>query len=1052
MKPSSPNNFLNSPLSSSFKPMNNYRLLNNIFGWITFVIATVVYMLTVEPTVSYWDCGEFIAAAYKLQVGHPPGAPLFMMIARIFTLMAGDDVTQVAKWVNILSGLCSSFTILFLFWSITAFAKKIVSKSGELDQGKTIAIVGSGLVGALAYTFTDSFWFSAVEGEVYAMSSFFTAIVFWMILKWESVADEKHSDRWLILIAYTMGLSIGVHLLNLLAIPALAYVYYFKKYKPTTKGVFIAGGIGVGTLLFIQYGIIPGVVSIASKFELFFVNSMGLPFNSGLIIYAILIVAVLAGGLYYTTKLNPMPIANTLLLAFTVILIGYSSYALIVIRSSANPPMDENDPSNVFSLLAYLNREQYGDRPLLYGQYYNTPMEIDREKRQYKMEDGKPVYYPGEKDGEDSYLIGDDRKESIPVYVKELCTFFPRMYSSQSHHIQSYKSWANIKGKKVRLKNRPDVDEIVQPTFVENLTFFFKYQIGHMYFRYFMWNFAGRQNNIQGHGGIVEGNWISGIPFIDNYLLGSQEGLPDDMASNHGRNHFYLLPLILGLIGIYYQFSWDSKDGFVVFLLFFFTGLAIVLYLNQYPNQPRERDYAYAASFYAFSIWIGLAVLAIYDFLSKKVPASISAAIATGACLIAAPVVLASDGWNDHDRSGRYMAHDLAHNYLNSCAPNAILFTNGDNDTFPLWYAQEVEGIRTDVRVVNLSLLGTDWYINQMKRRAYESAPLPISFTEDQIRQGTRDFLPIVEKGLEGYTDLKRIMNFIVSDKPGAKEDIYGDITNYIPTKKFSIPVDSAYIIDNEIVPRKDADKVLSSLNWEIDKRYVIKNDMAVMSILANNNWERPVYFAVTVGNDAYLNLENFFQLEGLAYRVVPVRAKLGAYRGRVNTDVMYDNVMNKFKWGGINNPELYMDPETKRLTTSLRIHMTRLAEALMEENKNDSAIAVLDKLITEVPNETVPYNFLMISVAELYYELEQTEKANTVVKILADTYDAHLHYYLKMKPRFLSMAQTEVSEAISITQRLLEATMTYQQDELADEIEAKFNVVQDKYLEVIEE
>lgn len=1032
--------------------MNNYRLLNNTFGWITFAIATVVYMLTIEPTVSYWDCGEFIAAAYKLQVGHPPGAPLFMMLARIFTLMAGEDVTQVAKWVNILSGLCSSFTILFLFWSITAFAKKIALKTGGLTQSKTIAIIGSGLVGGLAYTFTDSFWFSAVEGEVYAMSSFFTAVVFWMILKWESIADEKHSDRWLILIAYTMGLSIGVHLLNLLAIPALAYVYYFKKYEANRKGVLLAGAAGVGTLLFIQYGIIPGVVSLASKFELFFVNSMGLPFNSGLIVYAILLVGLIVGGLYYTQVIKPLPIANTILLGLTVILIGYSSYALIVIRSSANPPMDENDPSNVFSLLSYLNREQYGDRPLLYGQYYNTPMEIDREKRQYKMKDGKPVYYPGQKDGEDRYLIGDDRKESIPVYVSELCTFFPRMYSSQSNHIQSYKSWANIKGKKVRLKNRPDVDEIMQPTFLENLAFLFRYQIGHMYFRYFMWNFAGRQNNIQGHGGNTEGNWMSGIPFIDNALLGAQDNLPDPVANNQGRNHFYLLPLILGIIGIYFQFNRDSKDGFVVFLLFFFTGLAIVLYLNQYPQQPRERDYAYAASFYAFSIWIGLAVYAIYEVLNKKIPAQAAAGVSTIVCLLAAPVILARDGWDDHDRSGRYMARDLAYNYLNSCAPNAILFTNGDNDTFPLWYAQEVEGIRTDVRVVNLSLLSTDWYINQMKRKAYDSEPLPISFTEDQIRQGTRDYLPIVDKGLAGYTNLKHVMAFAVSDKPGAKEDIYGDVTNYIPTNRFSIPVDSAYIVNNGIVPKRDADKVLSSLDWEIDKRYLIKNDLAVLSILANNNWERPVYFAVTVGSDAYMDLDNYFQLEGLAYRVVPVKSEMSSYRGRVNTDVMYDNIMTKFKWGGIKDPSLYMDPETTRLTTSLRIHMTRLAEALMEENKVDSAVAVLDKLMEEVPDETVPYNFLVISAAELYYEAGEDEKANAIVRRLAVIYDSYMNHYLNMEPYFLRMVQTEVSEAISVIQRTLELAMTYHQDELADEIEARFNKVQEKYLEVAED
>lgn len=1030
--------------------MNNYRRINNIFGWITFAIATAVYMLTVEPTVSYWDCGEFIAAAFKLQVGHPPGAPLFMMLARIFTLFAGDDVTQVAKMVNILSGLCSSFTILFLFWSITAFAKKIALKTGELTQSKIIAIIGSGLVGGLAYTFTDSFWFSAVEGEVYAMSSFFTAIVFWMILKWESVADEKHADRWLILIAYMMGLSVGVHLLNLLAIPALAYVYYFKKYKVNSKGFLLAGVIGVGILLAIQYGIIPGVVSLASKFELFFVNSMGMGFNTGLIVYAILIVSLLVGGLFYTYKIKPLPVANTVILALTVILIGYSSYALIVIRSSANPPMDENDPSNVFSLLSYLNREQYGDRPLLYGQYYNTPMEIDEEKRQYKMKDGKPTYYPGQEDGKDKYLVGDDRKESIPVYTKELCTFFPRMYSSQSHHVQAYKSWANIKGKKIRL-NRPDVDEIVQPTFTENLAFFFKYQVGHMYFRYFMWNFAGRQNNIQGHGGIVEGNWMSGIPFIDNALLGSQENLPEGMANNQGRNHFYLLPLILALIGIYFHFTVDPKDGFVVFLLFFFTGLAIVIYLNQYPHQPRERDYAYAASFYAFSIWIGLAVYAIYEALKNKINATTSAGIATVVCLLGAPVLLARDGWDDHDRSGRTVARDLAHNYLNSCKPNAILFTNGDNDTFPLWYAQDVEGIRTDVRVVNLSLLSTDWYIDQMQRRAYESAPVPISFTKDQVRQGTRDYVPIAEKGLKGYTDLKQIMAFVLSDKPGAKEKIYGDLTNYIPTKKLSIPVDSTYIVNNDIVPASAAGDVLSSLNWELNKKYLIKNDLAVLDILANNNWERPVYFAVTVGSDAYLNLDNYFQLEGMAYRVVPVRSDAGSYRGRVNTDVMYDNVMNKFKWGGIKNPELYMDPETIRLTTSLRIHLTRLAEALMEENKVDSAVAVLDKLVEEVPDETVPYNFLMISVAEAYYEADEAEKANAIVRRLADIYDAQMVYYLNMKPNFLRMSQTEVSEAISVMQRILELAMTYNQRELADDIEARFNAVQEKYLEAVE-
>lgn len=1027
--------------------MNNYKLLNNTFGWITFAIAATVYMLTIEPTVSYWDCGEFIAAAYKLQVGHPPGAPLFMMIARLFTLMAGGDVTQVAKWVNTLSGLCNAFTILFLFWTITAFGKKIATVNGELTLTKIYAIIGSGLVGALGYTFTDSFWFSGVEGEVYAMSSFFTAIVFWMILKWESVANEKHSDRWLILIAYMMGLSIGVHLLNLLAIPALAYVYYFKKQrKPSFLGFLLAGVAGMGSLLVIQYGIIPGVVSLASRFELFFVNAMGMPFNTGLLVYAALLVGLIAFGLYYTQK-KGFSIANTILLGITFILIGYSSYALIVIRSSANPPMDENDPSNVFALLAYLNREQYGDRPLVYGQYYNSPLAIDYEKRQYKYKDGKPVYYPGKKDGKDQYLIADDRKESIPVYDPEFCTVFPRMYSSQSNHIQAYKSWANIKGKTIKT-DRPDVQEVVKPTWFENFKFFINYQVAHMYGRYFMWNFVGRQNNIQGHGNLTEGNWISGVDFIDSGRLVSQENLPDYLANNQARNKFYFLPLILGMIGLVFHFSRDARDGFVVFLLFFFTGLAIVIYLNQYPYQPRERDYAYAASFYAFSIWMGLAVYALYDFLAKKLSGTLSVGIATVSCLIAAPVVLARDGWDDHDRSGRYVVRDFARNYLESCAPNAILFTNGDNDTFPLWYAQDVEGIRTDVRVVNLSLLSTDWYINQMSRKAYESDRLPLTLTESKIRQGTRDFVPIVDKGIKDYVDIKKVIEFILSDVPNTKEDYGGKKIDFMPTKKIRIPVDSTFVANSGMLPESQNNKILSTLDWTLDKRYLLKNDLAVLDMLAHNDWKRPVYFAVTVGSDSYLDLDDHFQLEGLAYRLVPVKTINGdGHRGSVNTDVMYDNVMNKFKWGGMKNPDLYMDPETVRLTTGLRIHLSRLANALMQEGKTDSAIAVLDRAVEEMPNETVPYNFLVIPIAEAYYEAGADDKANAIVKTLSGIYERELNYYLNLSAGDIRRTQTEISEALSIMERTLDLALTYQQMDLADDIEKRYNAIKEEHL-----
>ncbi len=1024
--------------------MKNYNYLNNLTGWIVFIIASAVYLLTIEPTGSFWDCGEFIASSYKLQVGHPPGAPFFMMLGRIFTLLAGNDVTKVAMMVNIMSALCSSFTILFLFWTITAFAKKVALTEGELTTSKIIVVLGSGVVGALAYTFSDSFWFSAVEGEVYAMSSFFTAAVVWTMVKWESVADKPHADRWLILIAYLMGLSVGVHLLNLLCIPALAFVYYFKKYEFSWKGFIITTIAGVGLLVFIQYGIIPGVVIIAAKFEMLLVNSFGLPFNSGLLVYGIVITALITFGLY-TTAQKGMRLANTTLLCLTMILIGYSSYAMIVIRSSAKPPMNENEPSNVYSLLSYLNREQYGDRPLGYGQYYNTPLEIDEDKQQYKYADGTPVYYQGkDKNGKDKYIIADDRKSSIPVYDKKYCTVFPRMYSSQSSHISAYKNWASIKGRKMKT-HRPDIKEVVMPTFGENLTFFFKYQLGHMYFRYFMWNFAGRQNNIQGHGSPFEGNWITGIPFIDDGLVGSQEDLPFYMAENKAMNKFYLLPLILGILGLVWQFSKDKKDFFVVFLLFIFTGIAIVVYLNQYPYQPRERDYAYAASFYAFSFWIGFGVYSVFDFLATKLPQNISAGIAGALCLVAAPVVMAKDGWNDHSRAGRYSSRDFAMNYLNSCEPNAILFTNGDNDTFPLWYAQDVEGIRTDVRVVNLSLLNTDWYIDQMKMKAYESEPLPISFTQDQYRQGTRDYLPI-EEITDKAVDTRECMKIVASDAPNAKKE-YGDhAINFIPTKKLFIPVDSAAVVSSGFVPKDAAGKVVKQVEWELDKRYILKNDMIVLDILANNNWKRPVYFAVTVGSDNYLGLSDYFQLEGMTYKIVPIKTmnENGA-TGRVNTAVMYDNVMNKFKWGGMKNPALYMDPETVRLTTGLRLNMARLASALVEENKKDSAIKVLDLCIQEMPDQTIPYNFLMIAVAEAYYKANANDKANAILLRMADIYEHELNYYFSLEPRFAKLVEDDIDQASSVLQRSLSLAMVYDQKEVADKIEKKLDTVLEK-------
>jgi hypothetical protein len=746
--------------------MTEYKKFNNIIGWLVFLLASVVYILTCEPTTSFWDCGEYISTAYKLQVGHPPGAPFFQLLGRFFSLFAFGDTSLVAFTINVMSALCSSATILFLFWTITAFGRKIVLVRGEMNRGNMLAVMGAGLVGSLAYAFSDSFWFSAVEGEVYAMSSLFTAVVFWAIMKWEEKADEQHADRWLIFIAFLVGLSIGVHLLNLLAIPAITFVYYFKRFKTTRKGLVITSIVAVGLLGIVQSIIIPQVVNLLGKFELFFTNSLGLPFDVGAIFYALVLTAAIVFGLQYTIRKGKV-FANTMILCFTFIIIGYSSFMMLVIRSQANTPIDENNPEDAISLLSYLNREQYGTWPVLYGQYFNAPLD-----RNEPYKDGSPVYkrsyivMDGEKQvkvfdrGRDAkkfidstgnkytlskkYLVTDDRKQSIPNYDEKYCTIFPRMWSAGQAN--EYKQWVDIKGKVVDGKTLIGTDGTPVPSFGENLSFFFKYQLNYMWFRYFMWNFSGRQNDIQGHKEVIYGNWITGIPFIDKSLVGEQDGLPEALKNNKGRNVYYMLPFLLGIIGLIYHYRSHRKDMLVVGLLFLLTGIAIQVYLNVYAYQPRERDYAYVGSFYAFAIWIGLGAMALIDFASRYTKRTTAAIAVTAATLVLVPGIMAKENWDDHDRSGRYTALDFACNYLNSCAPNAILFTNGDNDTFPLWYAQEVEGVRTDVRVVNLSLLNTDWYIDQMKRKAYDSDPVPFSMENAQYRQGTRDYVYIFDE------------------------------------------------------------------------------------------------------------------------------------------------------------------------------------------------------------------------------------------------------------------------------------------------------------------
>ncbi|MFN4810966.1 MAG: hypothetical protein ACK5JQ_00115, partial [Bacteroidota bacterium] len=713
----------------------------------------------------------------------------------------------------------------------------------------------------------------------------------------------------------------------------------------------------------------------------------------------------------------------------------------------ANTPMDENNPENAINLLSYLNREQYGDWPILYGQYYNAPLDP---AQPYK--DGNPTYTKDEKAGK--YVITQDKKNSIPNYDKRFCTIFPRMHSDQRNHVSGYRDWADIKGTPITTTDQNgEAKTLMKPTFGENLTFFFRYQLGHMYARYFMWNFVGRQNDIQGHGGVLKGNWLSGIAPIDAVRLGPQENLPSSMTSNKGYNRFYFLPLILGLVGLFFHFKKDKLDGFIVFLLFVLTGVAIIVYLNNTPYQPRERDYGYVGSFYAFAIWIGLGVFAIADVLSKKVSANIATIVAIIIGLFSAPVLMAKEGWDDHDRSDRYTARDFAANYLNSCAPNAILFTNGDNDTFPLWYAQEVEGIRTDVRVVNLSLSNTDWYIEQMRRKAYDSDPIPLTLKEEQYRQGTRDYVPVyynpnIISDSTRYYNIKQLMEFVGSEDPQAKiQTQSGMELSYLPTDKVLIPVDSALVVGNGTVPKGMESMVLKAMPWKINKQYLMKNDLMIMDIISTNNWKRPIYFAVTVGDDAYMNLEPYFQLEGLAYRLVPMRMQtFDGQTGKANTDIMYENMMNKFKWGGMSNDGIYMDENNLRMTMNLRNNFARLAEALIAEGKNDKARKVIDRCMQEMPRKNIPYNYFMLPIAEVYYKLGMNKEADALLKDIADIYEEDLTYYFRFKGKLAESIDTERQQAMAVMQRLGQVARMNKQEKLANELDARFKKLTTSY------
>ena len=1104
--------------------MKSYKTVNNLFGWLCFFVAAATYCLTVEPTASFWDCPEFILSGNKLEIGHPPGAPFFMLTANFFSLFASPE--KVALMVNIMSAILSAAGIMFLFWSITHLVRKlIVTKGSEMTTSQMITIIGSGLVGALAYTWSDTYWFSAVEGEVYGYSSLFTAVVFWLILKWEENADAPHSDRWLILIAYLVGLSIGVHLLNLLCIPAIVLVAYYRKApKATLKGSLIALALSMVLVAAVLYGIVPGVVKVGGWFELFFVNTLGMPFNTGLIIYIILLLAALIWGIYesetgksrkrlvasFLTTVGLLGIPfygygftsiligivvlaalayllfrkmqekyivsirtlNTSLLCMMLIMIGYSSYALIVVRSAANTPMDQNSPEDIFSLGKYLGREQYGDRPLFYGPAYGSePLykQVNRDKWQVVTKDISPEYGRKEKsspDEKDSYELLKYKFEY--VYAQNM--LLPRMYDKRFASYGSagnlYEKWVGGKiGRNIKYYVGGHEMNVVMPTQWDNLRFFLNYQLNYMYWRYFFWNFVGRQNDLQGHGNLDRGNWITGFKFIDNLLVGNQDKLPKAMKENKGRNVFFALPLILGILGL----LWQCKKGdagvrqfWVVFFLFFMTGIAIVLYLNQTPMQPRERDYAYAGSFYAFAIWIGMGVAAITEWFKKKNTA-ISAAVAAAALLV--PVQMVSQTWDDHDRSGRYACRDFGQNYLNSISQdkNPIIFTCGDNDTFPLWYNQEVEGVRTDARVCNLSYLHTDWYIDQMRRPAYDSPSLPISWNRIDYAGKANDYVYVkpekkemiknmyaqnpekYKKALgENPFEVKNIMKYWVRNQD--------ERVHYIPTDTLYIRIDKEAVYrSGMLIPHEYRDTMPEYMVISLKGRDALaRGDLMLLEMLSEANWERPLYMSRTVGDDNYLaSLQNFFVTEGLASRITPFDwKKLGysnEYETIVDTEKVYDNVMNRFKFGGLaENPDYYLDETTMRMVYTHRVQLASLAERLIVEGKKEKALEVLEYAEKMIPGSLVPHSTQMgaASMGSSYIRLGEKSKAMSVIEPTCNDLLENIQWYESLSNRhqraIMSDYGRNLNQLLLMTEVLSEGGDAYKEE--VKRYKAEFN------------
>jgi len=1096
--------------------MKQFRLVDNIMGWLAFAIAAVVYCSTIEPTASFWDCPEFISTGYKLEIGHPPGAPFFMLTANLFSQFASDP-SQVAYMVNTMSALLSAATILFLFWTITHLVRRLLIKDwSELTAAKLTAIEASGLVGALIYTFSDTFWYSAVEGEVYAYSSAFTAVVFWLILKWEDHADEPHADRWLVLIMYMTGLSIGVHLLNLLCLPAIVLVYYYRKFptddpKRDLRGSLTALGISVAILAAVLYGVVPGIVKVGGWFELLFVNTLGCPFNTGEIIYIFLLIAITVWAIYETYndqapkrqniafllalamlgipfyghgvwavligcvvlavlwfvlsfKRDKKPLVsarvkNTSLLCMLMLMIGYSSYALIVIRSAANPPMDQNSPEDIFTLGEYLGREQYGQRPLFYGQAYTSQVALEQDGGYCRpvMTTGDPVWQRKEKaspDEKDQYFVVRTKDEY--KYAQNM--LFPRMYSSA--HRDAYESWmGGVSGSEVQYDRCGEMVTVKVPSQLENLRFFISYQCNFMYWRYFMWNFAGRQNDLQGNGELEHGNWLSGFDWFDNWRLGDQELLPDDLKNNKGHNVFYCLPLLLGLIGLFWQslakHHGNAKDQtgirqfWVVFFLFFMTGLAIVVYLNQTPMQPRERDYAYAGSFYAFAIWCGIGVAAIISMLSEKLKVKSEKFATTLACVVSlaallVPVQMASQTWDDHDRSGRYTCRDFGQNYLMSLQDegNPIIYTNGDNDTFPLWYNQDVEGVRTDARVCNLSYLQTDWYIDQMCRPAYNSPSVPISWERIEYCAGTNEYITVEpdmkEAILEHYREnpeearqqfgddpfeLKNVLKYWVRSKD---KDLH-----MIPTDTLYMTIDKDAVRKSGMMMASDSipDRMVISLKG---KHALYKGDLMILEMLAECNWTRPIYVAVSVGDDNYINLGNNTITEGLVYRITPFTTSDGGKPidgvKSFDTRRTYDNVMKRFKFGGIDKPGIYLDETVMRMCYTHRRIMAKLAVELVNEGDNKKAEEVLRFTAKQIPSYNVAHNYSSgsMDMARAWAIVGNNKEALKIMNDLWTTSTQYMRWYCALEGFRFDSAQNDCAIQLYIMQQLVALADTF--------------------------